>query len=78
MRLADELSTWDRGNNFAATRRAWLARSLGLGEPIRVNLVSRTILGHFESLDEQGRLIVTGNDGGRETVTAGDVFFGRR
>jgi BirA family biotin operon repressor/biotin-[acetyl-CoA-carboxylase] ligase len=75
--MADELSRWDRGSNFAATRRAWLARSLGLGEPIRVNLMARTILGHFDSLDEEGRLVLTRNDGARETISAGDVFFGR-
>jgi len=75
--MADELSRWDRGSNFAATRRAWLARSFGLGEPIRVNLMARTILGHFDSLDEEGRLVLTRNDGARETISAGDVFFGR-
>ena len=30
---------WDRGANFAATRRAWLAA--GLGRPIQVNLTTR-------------------------------------
>jgi BirA family transcriptional regulator, biotin operon repressor / biotin---[acetyl-CoA-carboxylase] ligase len=74
-RMAEELSRWDRGGNFAATRRAWLARSLGLGEPIRVNLAARTIDGRFDTLDEEGRLVLTRNDGARETISAGDVFF---
>ncbi len=76
MRMAEELTRWARGGNFAATRSAWLARSLGLGEPIRVNLAARTIDGRFDTLDEEGRLVITRNDGARERITAGDVFFG--
>ena len=62
--------------NFAAIRRAWLARALGLGEPIRVNLTARSIDGRFETIDEEGRLVLARNDGARETISAGDVFFG--
>jgi BirA family biotin operon repressor/biotin-[acetyl-CoA-carboxylase] ligase len=76
IRLAGEIGRWDRGENFAAIRAAWLARSAGLGEPIRVNLPERVIDGRFESLDEDGRLVLTRLDGARETVSAGDVFFG--
>jgi BirA family transcriptional regulator, biotin operon repressor / biotin---[acetyl-CoA-carboxylase] ligase len=76
-RLAEELMRWDQGSNFAKIRGAWLVRSLGLGEPIRVNLTARTIDGRFDTLDEEGRLVVTRNDGARELITAGDVFFGR-
>ena len=75
-RMAEELARWDRGTNFAQIRRAWLARSLGLGEPVRVNLNTRTIDGRFVTLDEGGRLVLTRDDGGRETISAGDVFFG--
>ena len=75
-RMAEELTRWDHGGNFAATRQAWLARSLGVGEPIRVNLADRTIDGRFDTLDEAGRLVVTRRDGGRELISAGDVFFG--
>src|SRR5690348_11989759 len=64
-RMAEELSRWDRGGNFAATRRAWLARSLGLGEPIRVNLTTRSIDGRFDTLDDDGRLVLTRDDGAR-------------
>ena len=75
-RMADELTRWDRGENFRAIRGAWLARSAGLGEPIRVNLPERTIDGRFDSLDDDGRLVLTRLDGVREAVSAGDVFFG--
>jgi BirA family biotin operon repressor/biotin-[acetyl-CoA-carboxylase] ligase len=75
VRLAEEIATWDRGAGFAATRRAWLSRSTGIGESIRVNLADRVIDGHFDALDEAGRLIVTRSDGVREALSAGDVFF---
>ncbi len=74
-RLAAEIALWDRGAGFAATRAAWLARSTGLGGPIRVRLDRRTIDGHFENLDDTGRLIVTRADGAREAFSAGDVFM---
>jgi BirA family biotin operon repressor/biotin-[acetyl-CoA-carboxylase] ligase len=76
IRMADELARWDRGENFRAIRGAWLARSAGLGEPIRVNLPERVIDGRFDSLDDDGRLVLTRLDGVREAVSAGDVFFG--
>jgi BirA family biotin operon repressor/biotin-[acetyl-CoA-carboxylase] ligase len=77
-RMAEEIARWDRGRGFAAIRAAWLARSLGIGDPIRVNLTDRTIDGRFDTLDETGRLVLTRPDGARETVSAGDVFFGTR
>lgn len=73
--MAAELARWDRGAGFAAVRSAWLARSAGVGEPIRVNLEGRSIDGRFEDLDAGGRLVLLRNDGVRETFSAGDVFF---
>ena len=73
--MAGEIARWDRGDGFAATRAAWLARSIGVGEPIRVNLADGALEGRFEDLDAQGRLVLVRSDGVRETVSAGDVFF---
>lgn len=75
-RMAEEIARFDRGVGFAAVRTGWLARSLGIGEPIRVNLPGRVIDGRFDSLDMEGRLILSRDDGARETLSAGDVFFG--
>jgi BirA family biotin operon repressor/biotin-[acetyl-CoA-carboxylase] ligase len=74
-RMAQELAVWDRGRGFEATRAAWLSRASGIGEAIRVNLSDRTLDGRFDSLDGDGRLVVLRPDGGRETVSAGDLFF---
>ncbi len=77
IRMAEEIAGWQRGANFTAVRAAWLARSAGLGEPIRVNLAERVIDGRFDTLDDDGRLVLTRLDGVQETISAGDVFFGR-
>ena len=74
-RMADEIVRWNRGAGFAETRGAWLARSIGVGEEIRVNLAHGSLDGRFEALDDDGRLILERHDGVRETISAGDVFF---
>jgi BirA family biotin operon repressor/biotin-[acetyl-CoA-carboxylase] ligase len=72
----EEIRIWDAGRGFAAVRKRWVDRALGFGGPIRVNLPDRTIHGRLETLDQGGRLIVVSDDGRRETVSAGDIFFG--
>ncbi len=72
----EEIALWDAGRGFTATRKRWVDRALGFGGPIRVNLSDRTIHGQLESLDPGGRLVVIADDGRRETISAGDVFFG--
>lgn len=75
-RLAGRLAQW-QGGPFAVIRDAWLARARGLGQPIRVRLPNATLEGRFEALDPQGRLVLATDDGRREVISAGDVFFGR-
>jgi BirA family biotin operon repressor/biotin-[acetyl-CoA-carboxylase] ligase len=72
---ADWIALWDRGRGFAQVRGAWLARATGVGSEIRVNLPDRSVEGRFEALDEAGRLILVRSDGGREAISAGDVFL---
>jgi BirA family transcriptional regulator, biotin operon repressor / biotin---[acetyl-CoA-carboxylase] ligase len=68
------LAEWDRGRGFGAIRAAWLARSVGLGEIIRVSLPGRVLQGRFEDLDDTGRLLLRREDGALEVITAGDIF----
>jgi BirA family transcriptional regulator, biotin operon repressor / biotin---[acetyl-CoA-carboxylase] ligase len=72
--MAVRLSEWHRGVRFSAIRSAWLARAAGLGQAIRARLPDREVTGVFEALDEAGRLILRRADGGREVITAGEVF----
>lgn len=59
----------------AALHDAWLARAHGRGETIRVRLSNREITGRFETLDDDGALVVLDQAEMRHRITAGDVFF---
>jgi BirA family biotin operon repressor/biotin-[acetyl-CoA-carboxylase] ligase len=72
--MLKRIAQWQRGFNFAATRSDWLDRAEGLGKAIRVRLTEREVTGTFKTLDERGRLILRRQDGGIESITAGDVF----
>lgn len=74
-RMDEEIGRWDRGHDFPTVRAAWLARAVGIGEPIRVNLAGGSVTGHFEALDEAGQLILLRDDGRRQSIGAGDVFL---
>jgi BirA family biotin operon repressor/biotin-[acetyl-CoA-carboxylase] ligase len=73
-RIFQRLSEWTRGQNFATTRSAWLARATGLGSELEVRLGDCTMLGTFETLDATGALVLARRDGARETIAAGDIF----
>jgi BirA family biotin operon repressor/biotin-[acetyl-CoA-carboxylase] ligase len=62
-----------REEGFAAVRAAWLARASGLGEPVRVRLGRGTLLGRFLDLDDDGALVLDG-DQGRRRIAAGEIF----
>jgi BirA family biotin operon repressor/biotin-[acetyl-CoA-carboxylase] ligase len=68
------LAEWQRGENFASIRAAWLARAHGIGAAIEVRLAGRTLAGLFEAIDPAGALVLKQRDGTRETIAAGDVF----
>ena len=65
-----------RRDGFAEIRRRWLARAACVGEAISIVTGDRLEAGIFETLDEQGRLILRRPDGDVRAVSAGDVFFG--
>jgi hypothetical protein len=73
-RMAEALSLWDKGAQFALIRKAWLARAAGRGERISVRTGESAREGLFRDIDEEGRLVLEGAEG-LETVLAGDVFF---
>lgn len=75
--MTARLAQWDRGAGFAAMRTDWLARAAGIGKPIRVKSGDGEIAGHFDSIDEAGRLVLRLADGTMRTMAAGDVFLAR-
>jgi BirA family biotin operon repressor/biotin-[acetyl-CoA-carboxylase] ligase len=68
------LAQWDRGQGFASTRAAWLARAHPPATELSLRLGGRESVGSFETLDEAGRLILRRSDGNTEAIMAGDVF----
>ena len=72
--MAARLVQWDRGAGFSAIRAGWLERASGIGTEIRVRLAERETTGHFEAIDEAGRLILRLADGRCERIAAGEVF----
>jgi BirA family transcriptional regulator, biotin operon repressor / biotin---[acetyl-CoA-carboxylase] ligase len=68
------LDQWNRGAGFGQIRTDWLTCVTGLGREITVRLNGRDLNGHFEGLDDSGRLILRLADGRLQTITAGDVF----
>jgi BirA family biotin operon repressor/biotin-[acetyl-CoA-carboxylase] ligase len=70
----ETLAVWRRGAGFAAIRTQWLTHAAGLGGPIRVADAQGFREGAFETLDDQGRLVLSGVNG-REVVEAGDLFL---
>jgi BirA family biotin operon repressor/biotin-[acetyl-CoA-carboxylase] ligase len=67
---------WDNGRGFGEIRKLWLERAANLGQPVAVTSAGATIEGTFDTIDEQGCLIVRTSAGQLLPVTAGDVFFG--
>jgi BirA family biotin operon repressor/biotin-[acetyl-CoA-carboxylase] ligase len=67
---------WNDGRGFAGIREAWLARAQGIGQSISVRTGDRVDKGIFETLDEEGRLILRKADGMIRVISAGDVYFG--
>jgi BirA family transcriptional regulator, biotin operon repressor / biotin---[acetyl-CoA-carboxylase] ligase len=67
---------WDRGRGFGEIRRLWLDRAAGLGQPVSIQSGASAISGIFDTIDEDGCLIVATSDGKRMPVSAGDVYFG--
>ena len=73
---AEYRGIWDQGRGFGEIRRLWLERAAGLGQPVAVQTGIKSVEGIFDTIDEQGCLIVRKADGHRVPISAGDVYFG--
>ena len=67
---------WDRGRGFAEIRRLWLARAAGLGQAVAIKSGNAVVEGTFDTIDEQGCMVVRTREGRLVPITAGDVYFG--
>jgi BirA family biotin operon repressor/biotin-[acetyl-CoA-carboxylase] ligase len=69
------LAQWRRGESFLSVRSDWLERATGVGERIVVRFGAGVLTGDFETLDEEGRLLLRLPDGRLSTISTGDVFI---
>src|SRR5262249_48228224 len=67
---------WDDGRGFGEIRKLWLERAAGLGQVVAIKSAGTTIEGTFDTIDEQGCMIVCTPAGKLVPITAGDVYFG--
>jgi len=75
--VADNISLWNKGKNFAAIRQKWLQNAYGIGLSTVVHIPGHEeIEGIFSSIDEDGYLLLETNGTTRRIATA-DVFFKR-
>lgn len=75
--LAPAYATWETRfttYGFAPLREAWLARAARLGEKVTARTSREAITGIFETVDEQGNLVLS-TPKGRVAIAAAEVFF---
>lgn len=74
--FANVARVWDEGRGFRNVRRLWLDRAAGLGEDVAVRIGDRVVSGVFETIDDDGRLVIRSSVGEVRTIAAGEVHFG--
>lgn len=68
--------TWNNGSGLDAIRALWLERATGVGGPVAVKTDAGVTRGVFETIDDEGCLVIRARDGSAQKVTAGEVHFG--
>jgi BirA family biotin operon repressor/biotin-[acetyl-CoA-carboxylase] ligase len=75
--LAEAYERWEgvlATQGFDPLRRRWLARAARLGEEITARTGAEVLSGRFETVDEDGHLVLA-TSAGRRAVPAAEVFF---
>lgn len=67
---------WNDGRGVGEVLAQWRASAAGIGAPVAVNQNGEVLRGIFETIDDDGRLIVRADDNRRIAISAGDVHFG--
>ncbi len=75
-RFAVNFALWNDGQGLETIRTHWLRHAARLGEVIRVQSGGETLEGVFSSIDAQGHLVLSLPQGRKQTISAGEVFFG--
>ena len=71
--LADRFAHW-AGQERRSLAAAWRGRLTGIGQRIEARLQNETLTGIFETVDEDGTLVLNTPTGQRR-IAAADVYF---
>ena len=69
------LEQWDEGRGFGDTRQSWLRRAHKKGQELRVRQPGVPLSGTFETLDEDGALILRTGPDRTCRILAGDIWL---
>lgn len=72
--LAQYYQKWHEGD-FETLKNEWLKTAAFLGKEITVRCANETRKGVFKGIDNNGALLLRGNDGKTTKVLSGEVFF---
>jgi BirA family transcriptional regulator, biotin operon repressor / biotin---[acetyl-CoA-carboxylase] ligase len=73
--LTYRLDMWNDGQNFPAIRDAWTALAIGIGETITMTTGTQHLTGTFETITEQGAVMLKPPHGPPHILHAGDVHI---
>jgi BirA family transcriptional regulator, biotin operon repressor / biotin---[acetyl-CoA-carboxylase] ligase len=69
------LGQWNNGQNFLAIREAWVKQAIGIGETVSMIVGSRHLTGNFETITEQGAILLKPVDSPHQILHAGDLHI---
>jgi BirA family biotin operon repressor/biotin-[acetyl-CoA-carboxylase] ligase len=72
----ESFALWNSGRGIADVLARWRLSAAGIGAPVAVSRHGDIVRGIFETIDDNGRLVVRADDNSRIAITAGDVHFG--
>ncbi len=74
--VANNISFWNKGNNFTSIRQKWLDNAYGLGREVSVKIPGQAEqIGHFISIDANGYMLLETKSGETKQVSTADIFF---
>jgi BirA family transcriptional regulator, biotin operon repressor / biotin---[acetyl-CoA-carboxylase] ligase len=73
--LSLRLGTWNNGANFPDIRKAWAKHAIGIGETISFKTGTEHLTGTFETITEQGAVLLKPALGPPHILHAGDMHI---